>query len=103
MVDLQWQSLEKSSQEWTAYHQATSVALRQVTATSKETPLNESASEFSDKVDLLQTWAKLDQYIADMHTWPISKLTFRFLTILVNPFIPLLIPVVTDFVSNLFK
>jgi hypothetical protein len=50
---------------------------------------------------MLEIWAKLDKYVADMHTWPISNYTLRMLAIFVNPFVPILIPIVVDiFISK---
>ncbi len=101
LVKLQREYLESFSQAWTEYHKNILSALQKSVETSKSSLFKKRNYNFSGDLELLQTWAKLEEHIANMHTWPISKSTFRILATIVNPLIPILFPVIVGVVESL--
>jgi hypothetical protein len=100
MHDLQKNYLEISSQAWSNYHQNIKSEIMTAVKTSQIPLASKSHHQYTDDIELLETWAKLDKYVADMHTWPISNYTLRLLAIFVNPFVPILIPAVVDIIVS---
>ena len=94
--------LEVSSQIWTNYHQRIRSSLVNVMDTDKIDSSNEKNEKLSDNLKLLETWTKLDQYVTEMPIWPISKSKRKLLVIVINPFIPMLLPILTNFAKSLF-
>lgn len=102
MHELQKNYLEISSQAWSNYHQDVKSNLMTAVKTSRTSLAGKSQYNYSDDLELLEIWAKLDKYVANMHTWPISNRTLRWLAIFVNPFVPIFIPAIVDiFVSKI--
>jgi hypothetical protein len=98
--ELQRQHLLIGSAAWTDYHQQ---LLSNVLGAAKKStaPLADRGRyHFSDDLELLEVWAKLNKYVQDMHTWPIPRRAFRIIAILVNPLIPILLPLVGELVRG---
>jgi len=71
------------------------------TIKTSQVPMSSKAQHsYSGDVELLEIWEKLDKYVADMNTWPISKSRLRLMAIFVNPFLPIMIPAITEFVVS---
>jgi hypothetical protein len=102
MRDLQRRYLETSSRSWTSYHQNILASLLRVIEVSEDPLIGKTNLSFGDDLELLETWARLDKYVTEMHTWPISKSTFRTIAILVNPLVPILLPGIVSFIRFLF-
>jgi len=98
---LQDQYLSRSSASWTSYHQRISSEILRSVESSGAPLLDKKDRRVKDDLEILEVWAKLDNYVADMHTWPIPKHALRVITVLVNPLIPILLPVVADVVRSL--
>ena len=98
----QSQYLWNTSTAWTKYHQQLTSSITRAVDRSEKPFADKSNFNFSDDLELLEIWSKLNKYVEDMHTWPIPKRTFQTIAILANPLIPLLLPVVVDVVRNLF-
>jgi hypothetical protein len=97
MRALQQEYLLAASKAWTNYHQNIRSSLTTAVKTSQASLASKSRYNYSDDLELLETWAKLDKYVADMHTWPISNSTVRLIAVFVNPILPIVIPAVTEF------
>jgi hypothetical protein len=98
---LQDQYLQRSSTSWTEYHQQVTSAILGFVESSEAPLLDKADFSFSDDLEILEVWAKLDRYVTDMHTWPVPRHTLRTIVVLANPFIPILLPVVADAVRKL--
>jgi hypothetical protein len=93
--------LLNASQAWTDYHQRLSVNISHAANQSQEPMTGTNDYHFDDDMELLETWAKLNQAVEQMPTWPIPKRTLRPAAVIANPLIPLLLPFVINAVSNL--
>lgn len=100
LQQLQDQYLRRSSASWTGYHQQIAPSILGYVESSETPLLGKAHFDFSDDLKVLEVWAKLDKYFADMHTWPIPKGTFRTVAVLANPFIPILPPVIVGAVRK---
>jgi hypothetical protein len=100
MHELQKNYLETSSQAWSNYHQNVKSEIMTAAKMSQKAIVRKSHHQYADNMELLKTWAKLDKYVADIHTWPISSHTLRLLAIFVNPFVPILIPAAVDIIIS---
>ena len=100
MHELQKNYLETSSQAWSNYHQNIKSEIMTAVKSSQIRLASKSHHQYTDDIELLETWAKLDKYVVDMHTWPISNYTLRLLAIFVNPFVPILIPAAVDIIVS---
>jgi hypothetical protein len=101
MCELQENYLGSSSHAWSNYHQNIKSEIMTAVNTSQIPLTSKSQHQYSDDLEMLEIWEKLDKYVADMHTWPISNYTLRMLAIFVNPFVPILIPIIVDiFISK---
>jgi len=97
---LQGQYLRRSSASWTRYHQQIASAIYGAVESSESPLLSTIDFDLSDDLELLESWEKIDKYIANMHTWPIPKRTLRAIAISANPLIPVLLPVVADVIRR---
>ncbi len=103
LTDLQRRYLEPSSSNWTNYHKDILKNLKKAIEESKQPIASKSQGSFGDELELLETWAKLDKYITETHTWPISKSSFRTMAILVNPLVPMLLPTIVNFFKSVLS
>ena len=102
LQSIQTEYLEKSRKSWAGLHKDIKSSLSDAIKKSGTPSSKKSSSTLSDSMHNLETWDKLDQYVIDMHTWPISKTTIRTIALFINPLLPLLFPVVVDYiVSNI--
>ena len=101
--DLQRQVLEASSRNWTRTHHQIHTHLVGTLGDPEQAGAIEVDRTFDDELALLENWAKLDATIAQTHTWPISRARFRVMSVLVNPFVPILIPTITDTIQSLLQ
>jgi hypothetical protein len=99
----QIQHLKSSSAAWTEYHQNIQSSIWELVKKSQTRPMKKVQNDFSNELHILQTWSSLDEDVRAMHTWPISKSRFRILVSFVNPIIPILLPIIIDFVKSLFS
>lgn len=101
LLKVQRHSLLAGSSSWTDYHHQ--VAARIVSAFQESKPLPNARPELRIEDDLksLEMWRKLFGYVEDMHTWPIPKYILGIAAIIVNPLIPLLLPLVVEWFRNL--
>jgi uncharacterized membrane protein len=101
MAQYQAERLSRSGQGWSDYHRHLSTRL------AASLPLRPGAVEgtigedLRQDVELLEGWYRLNQYVADLHTWPIPRPILRLLAVLVNPLLPLLVPVLVRALQQL--
>ncbi len=103
LFELRRQYLETFSRIWTERHQQIRSKLRTTIEFSKSPRSKKGNHDFNSELEILQTWVKLDQYVIDMHTWPISKSTFQILGTFANPLIPILLPAIIGLVKSLLS
>ena len=101
--NLQQEYLTDSSESWTDYFLKTRTNI----ISHVETPPVQAGKnlnhDFSKDVEILEIWQKLDKYIVEMNVWPIPRNTTKRIAILINPIIPILIPIMIEFLKQIFS
>jgi hypothetical protein len=101
MEQYQAERLSGSGQAWSDYHRHLGTRLAASLAQRPGTAEGTPGRDLQEDLELLAGWYRLNQYIADLHTWPIPRPTLRLLAVLVNPLIPLLVPVLVRVLQQL--
>lgn len=99
LANIRRQYLQESSAAWMTWHRQIHGELLDLARTGKQAW---QSGNFDDKIKLLEDWAKLDSYIAEMNTWPLPRSAFRAIAFFVNPLVPLFIPLFAGLLQGLF-
>jgi hypothetical protein len=93
--------LKSLSMKWTKIYENILQNLDLV-AERSHSPRKTQLKDIEDtQIENFDQWLRLEKYILDMHTWPIPKSVFGFIALFLNPFVPLLIPLIQE-IGKLF-